>query len=694
MPVRCDDYLIEPPADPDAVLRGLTLPGVFAAADRAPDAIAITDQAQSLTWRQWRAEADALARGLQETGVQPGDVVAVQLPNCADFETLHLAIAAAGAVMMPVHVGNGSAEVLALLSRVDPAIVVLPPHTQEGQGPLRASALLSAFPSLRAVLIAGRAGDHDGAMALDGLRARWLGSAPRPVDLRPDMPFVLLPSSGTTSVRPKICLHSHDGLLSNAATVVADGAGAFTGVVVAANPLTHLFGLQSMYSALFTSCEQALLGTWDLDRFLELARRVDPAVVFAVPAQLHDLARGLRVSGRPAGFQPREVWTAGAALPAALAAEIRAGLGAAVVVFWGMSEIGHGSHTRASEPPDMAARSVGRPARGSAVRILDESARPCPAGVPGELQYQGAGMFRGYYGEPDLTRAAMTADGWLRTGDMAARTEDGLVIFHGRSAELINVGGQKFSAAEIQSLLAELPGLGPLAVVGKPDPRLGEYACLVVTGKVADAADLAAVAGFLRERGVAEYKIPLEMVAVDELPRTPVGKLDRRALEAMLRSSTESGDAGEAKSLFENPGSISERVIRARLARPQPEGVPGRHVEDENAASRDAGGREPDRGSQTDSKAPGSFAEALALVRACAATLLSLDSGEAVAPEVTFRSQGINSLLAIRLGSLLAEATGLPVPGSLAFDFPTPAAAARLLSGETAGAPMALAGDA
>ena len=112
MPVRSDDYLTEPAADRDAVLRGLTLPGAFAAAvGRAPDAIAITDQARSLTWRQWRAEVDALARGLQETGVEPGDVVAVQLPNCIDFETLHIAITAVGAVMMPVHMGNGSADV-------------------------------------------------------------------------------------------------------------------------------------------------------------------------------------------------------------------------------------------------------------------------------------------------------------------------------------------------------------------------------------------------------------------------------------------------------------------------------------------------------------------------------------------------------------------------------------------------------
>jgi acyl-CoA synthetase (AMP-forming)/AMP-acid ligase II len=644
MPVRCDDYLLGVPADRDGVLGGFTLPGVFAAAaDRDPDSVAIIDQGGSLTWRQWRAEVDALARGLQEAGVGPGDVVAVRLPNCADFETVHLAVATAGAVMMPVHMGNGSAEVLGLLARVNPAAVVLSPDTQQDQGTLRGEELLARFPSLRAVVIAG---DQDGAdvwpdgvLTLDGLKARWRGSAPRLAGLRPDMPFVLLPSSGTTSARPKICLHSHDGLLSNTSAVVADGADAFSGMVVVASALTHLFGLQAMYSALFTSCGQALPGPWDLDRFLAMARRVDPTVIFAVPTQLHDIVGGLRGPGRVAGFAPREVRTAGAALPAALAGEIRDRIGAAVVVVWGMSEIGYGTHTRAGDPPEVAARSIGRPARGSAVRILDSDGQPGPAGVPGELQYQGTGMFRGYYGEPDLTRAAITADGWLRTGDMAARAEDGLVTFCGRSAELINVGGQKFNAAEIQTLLAGLPGLGPVAVAGKPDPRLGEYPCLVVTGEAADGPDLAAVTAFLRQRGVAEYKIPLEMVMLDELPRTPVGKLDRRALEATLRSPASPADPA--------PGDTS-----------------------------------------------GSFAEALALVRGCTATLLGLDPDD-IAPDATFRSQGVNSLLAIRLGHQLAEATTLPLPASLAFDFPTPIAVAHLLSGEDAApAVMALAADA
>ncbi|MFF7636303.1 beta-ketoacyl synthase N-terminal-like domain-containing protein [Kitasatospora sp. NPDC008050] len=643
--VRIDDYATDPaadegrsgsPAPSGQALRGLTLPAVFAAAVSVdPDAVALTDGDRSRTWRQWSAEVDALARGLQELGVGVGDVVAVRLPNCWEYATLHLAVAAVGAVMMPVHQGNGSAEVSALLERVDPAVVVLGPGAPgSGDGGQAAAgrALLTAVPSLRAVLVTGElAGEPDPrVLPVQRLLADWLGSAPHPVDVHPDLPFVLIPSSGTTSARPKLCLHSHDGLLSNTAGVAAAGAAAFTGAVITACPLTHLFGLQSLHAALFTSCRQVLLRGWDPDRFLELARRTDPGVVFAVPAQLHDIVTRLARTGEPAGFRPREVRTAGAAIAGALVGEVRAALDTSLVVVWGMSELGTGTCTGTDDPAEVAATRVGRPTSGARVRIVREDGQECPPGEVGELRYRSPSMFRGYFREPQLTRAAVTTDGWLRTGDLASVDEQGLVRFHGRAAELINVGGRKFNATEIQGLLAELPGIGALAVVARPDPRLGEYPCLVVTDQASARIGLGEVTGFLRGRGVAEYKIPLELLTVgDDLPRTPAGKLHRRALEELL-----------------------------------------------------AGDNLPPRPAPPTAAPPRSLADALGLVRRCVTTVLGPDAEESpIEPEATFRGHGLDSIRAIRLRNLLVEATGLALPVSLAFDFPSPAALALVLTG-------------
>ncbi|MFF1902937.1 beta-ketoacyl synthase N-terminal-like domain-containing protein [Kitasatospora sp. NPDC058218] len=645
VPVRIDDYAIDPAADESrpgpsddpsgGALRGLTLPAVFAAAVRAaPDAVALTDGDRSRTWCQWSTEVDALARGLQELGVGSGDVVALQLPNCWEYVTLHLAAAAVGAVMLPVHQGNGPAEVRALLERVDPAVLVLPADPPgAGDGP---GALLAAVPSLRAVLVAGgTAGGVTGpadprVLTVDRLLADWLGGAPHPVEVRPEQPLVLVPSSGTTSARPKLCLHSHDGLLSNTAPVAEAAAAAFGSAVITACPLTHLFGLQSLHTALFTACRQVLLRGWDPDRFLELARRTDPSVVFAVPAQLHDIVTRLAQDDGPVGFRPREVRTAGAAVAGALVAEVRAALDTSLVVVWGMSELGTGTCTRPDDPAEVAAHSVGRPTAGARVSVVREDGEPCPPGEVGELRYRSPGMFRGYFGDPELTRAAVTADGWLRTGDLASVDASGLVRFHGRAAELINVGGRKFNATEVQGLLADLPRIGPLAVVARPDPRLGEYPCLVLTARAAAVTGLAEVTAFLRERGVAEYKIPLELVTVDDLPRTPAGKLHRRALEQLL------ADGGFSPA-------------------PAP----------------------------SSASAPRSLADALDLVRRCVTSVLGPDAdGPPAEPDATFRAQGLDSVRAVRLRNLLVEETGLALPVALAFDFPTPAAVAeRLVDG-------------
>ncbi|MFI9045597.1 beta-ketoacyl synthase N-terminal-like domain-containing protein [Streptomyces sp. NPDC053427] len=626
VPVHTDDYAIQPPTDAAAALGGCTLSGVFeAAVESAPDAVAVVDGDRSWTWAQWRADVGALARGLQESGVAPGDVVAVQLPNCWELQTLHLAVAAVGAVLLPVHQDTAACEVHALLTRAEPVLLVLSASGSETAATARS--LLDRVPSLRDVLLTGASEEgcqEAGAGSLDGLLAAWAGNAPRPVDVTPDLPLVLIPSSGTTSARPKLCVHSHDGLLSNTAAVTAEAADAFAATVLMACPMTHLFGLQAMHAALFAASRQVLLTGWDADRFLELAREHDPRVVFAVPTQLRDVVDKLAGTDGPAGFAPRQVRTAGAAVAPALAAQVRALLDCDLVVVWGMSEIGTGTRTRADDPEG----SVGGPVGGGEVRVVDEHGEVCAADETGELQYRGPGLFRGYFREPELTRSALTQDGWLRTGDLAAVGADGVVVLHGRATELINTGGRKFSATEVEGLLAGLAGLGPLAVAGAPDDRLGEYPCLVVTDHADRTIGLTEVAAFLRRLGLADHKIPLELVSVPELPLSPAGKLDRRALDRLLAD-------------------LEEVSVPARLG-----AIP-----------------------------PDTVEEALELVRDCVGRVLGSD-GTAVpfSPEAGFRQLGLDSIQAVRLRNLLREETGLPLPTTLAFDSPTPRAVARVLA--------------
>ncbi|MFF2721279.1 class I adenylate-forming enzyme family protein [Streptomyces sp. NPDC058011] len=470
------DYLFD---EPSAGLLGLTLPGVFAAAvEVAPDAVAATDGRRTWTWRQWQADSQALAAGLQRNGVRPGGVVAVRLPNDWSFLTAHIAVAAIGAVMLPLPPALETSDVRTVLDRVEPAFTV--------------------DTGIWARLLA------------DGT-----GEQPRPVAVHPDMPLMVLPSSGTTAARPKLCLHTHDAALSNGAAIAADGLVNEADVLLSALPFRG-FTLQLIHLTLFTRARQALLPHWDVDAFLDVAARTGATVLYAVPTQLGDLVRMLDTQSA-AQIALRWVRTGCASVPASLIEDLRRTTGARVIVQWGMSEVWAGTCTRQDDPDEAVSTTIGTPVAGARVRVVE-----------GELQLRGPSMFRGYLGEPELTDAAVTGDGWLRTGDRAEIGNDGRVRFLGRSSEMISVGGREFPAREVEDLLARF---GRVVVVGRPDGRHGEYPCLVV-----DRPDvtLAEATGVLRAAGLAEYKIPVELITVEAIPLTYSGKISRRLVIELL----------------------------------------------------------------------------------------------------------------------------------------------------------------
>ncbi|MEU5024069.1 type I polyketide synthase [Streptomyces milbemycinicus] len=624
-----------------------TLPSLFAAAtDAAADRPAVFIDGGYRTWAQWRAEADALTRGLQELGVGQGDVVAVHLPNCWEFLTVHVAVAATGAVMLPLHMGLGVRELRSLLERTRARTLVLTPGHQGLPCGEFVRQLLEGSTALRHVLVADEADADGDVLSLGALVRRWRGTEPLPAQVSPEDPFVLLPSSGTTSLRQKICVHTHDGLLANAAAVAADGKALGTDTIVSGSPFTHLFGLLSLHLSLVTRGRQALLRRWDVADFLRLARQSEPTVLFAVPAQLRDVVSRLRSSadsdGTDGADRPRlrEVRAAGAAVPATLVEDAGRLLGARMVTHWGMSELGAGLYTRPDDPPEAATGSIGRPVSGGRARVVAEDGGPCATGETGELQFHGPSLFQEYFEDPELTRNAFTGDGWLRTGDLASVNEDGTIAFRGRDAEVINVGGVKFSAAEIEGLLDDLPGLGLLAVVGRPDDRLGEYPCLAVTLRDGASVTLDEITGHLAAKEVAEYKIPVELIVLDDMPCTPTGKIAKSRLSTML----------------DHEGPV-ERTPWARRVLALP---PSERLQ-----------------------------PALDLVGELLASVLG--RSDRIGPDQVFTEYGLKSLTAVRLRAGLVEATGLDLPTTVAFDLPTPNRLARhltgLLTGERDGEP-------
>jgi acyl-CoA synthetase (AMP-forming)/AMP-acid ligase II/acyl carrier protein len=622
MAVTVHDYPVSPSVT-DTASAPTLLEGFQQAVVNAPDAVAVLDGSQSFTWRQWQDHSNAIARGLQDLGVRQGDVVAVQLPNCMEFLALHVAVAMIGAVLLPVHVDCGRADLDSLVGRTKPSVIVLPARWRDSDGQAVGDSLKATVPSLGNVLVAGCPSDVPGSLAR--LAAERAGGKPDPVDVDPAAPFVLVASSGTTSARPKICIHSQERLLANAATVISDGGSRRSDTVLSASPFSFLFGLLSVHIGILTGARQTLLRNWGVNEFFALAADTEPTVLFAVPTQLRDILAELKSDDLLHLPTLREVRTGGAQVSAELINSVQRSVAGQVVVQWGMSEVGAGTYTRPGDPPEFGSSTIGRPATGARVRVVDETGRHCAAGEIGELQFLSPHMFRGYYGDPELTERAFTTDGWLRTGDMAGIDAAGVVTLHGRAMESINVGGRKVNATEIEQLLADLSPLDAAVVVGRADPRLGEVPVLVCATSVDTEVTLETVTAHLLAKGVANYQLPTSVIVVERLPYTATGKIARR--------------------------------LAAEIAEKQ------------------VGGRSPVRSTGTGRE---QLTTATTLVCDLAAEVI----GFAVSPEATFKASGFDSAAGTRLRIALTKATGLELPVSLTFDYPTPAAVASYLVNE------------
>jgi len=225
----------------------------------------------------------------------------------------------------------------------------------------------------------------------------------------------------------------------------------------------------------------------------------------------------------------RVVITGGAACPVETIRAFRARIPGHLIELYGMLETGFHTFTRLQDDPAAVAGTIGRPAQSMELRLIDEHGRGVPAGAEGEIAAKGPSVHLGYYKNPAANAELFTADGWFRTGDLGVMEPSGNVRIVGRLKEMINRGGKKFFPREVEEILYTHPSVLHAAIVGVPDPRLGERNCLCVIPRPGTSVRLEEMVAFLRD-GVANYKLPEELEIFDEFPFTPTGKIQRHAL--------------------------------------------------------------------------------------------------------------------------------------------------------------------
>jgi 2,3-dihydroxybenzoate-AMP ligase len=505
---------------------------ILESADRHPDKVALVSGDVRLTYAELVDRMDAAAERLLALGLRADDRVLVQLPNDWPFVVFTLACFRAGIIPVLALPAHRQHELTHLAAHAEVVALAVPDELKGFDHQALAGEIAAATPSVRWTLVSGS--PREGAVDLDallapatepGARARMDAVAPQA-----DAPACFLLSGGTTGL-PKLITRTHNDYAYNVkATSAASGLDEST-VYLGTLPASHNFPLAcpGVLGTFFAGGTAVMLPSPEPMRGFETIRREGVTIAAAVPAVAQRWLEHQREVGGDDLASLAVLQVGGSRLPDEIAARVRPELGATLQQVFGMAE-GLINMTRLDDPDEIIHHTQGRPVSpGDEIRIVDDEGRDVPAGEPGLILTRGPYTPHGYFLAPDHN-ARSFIDGWYSSGDIVSRRPDGYLVVHGRDKDIINRGGEKISAEEVENIVYKLDVIDIVAAVSMPDPSLGERLCLCAVLKPGATLSLDAVREFMMSEGLAAFKLPERLEVLPALPLTKVGKIDKRAL--------------------------------------------------------------------------------------------------------------------------------------------------------------------
>ena len=479
--------------------------------------------------------ARRVAPGLARHGIGPGDVVAFQIPNWMEAAATFWGVVLSGATILPIVHFYGPREVGFILRQSGARAFVTADRFRALDYLASLETVRSGAPDLELVVTIGTV--PEGAVSFADLTEH--APQERPAEIDPDTPAVIAYTSGTTS-EPKGVVHTHRSILAETyqLATMQRGRNDVERPTLAGAPVGHFIGMTT-----------GLLLPLVRDLPIHLTDVWDPAAILAAVLE-GDLTAGsgstyflTSLLDHP-DFTPehlermRYIGLGGAPVPAAVADRAEA-LGISIIRSYGLSELPSITGASFDDPPEKRKYSDGAPLPGVEMRLVDSEGREVETGEPGEILARGPELFAGYT-DPKLTESAFVDGSWLATGDIGVVDQHGWLTITDRTKDIIIRGGENISAAEIEELLARIPGVAEVAVVAAPDARMGEHACAFVRASPgATVPTLSAVREYLEGAGLTKQKWPEEIREEQEFPRTPSGKIKKFELRARLREEAE-----------------------------------------------------------------------------------------------------------------------------------------------------------
>ncbi|MFV0457573.1 MAG: long-chain-fatty-acid--CoA ligase [Actinomycetales bacterium] len=476
-------------------------------AERSPQRPAVRLGAQTLSYADLADRSARTAGLLGSRGLQPGERVAIMVPNIPEFAVAYYGVLRAGGVVVPMNPLLKSREIAYYVDNSGARLVFAAGAAVDQARAGTDVEVIDVGPELT--------------QALDQVVA-----SPDVVEREPSDTAVILYTSGTTG-HPKGAELTHSSLTRNAEVTQSDLLRLQPGEVVFGGlPLFHSFGQTvTLNATLSAGATTVLLPRFDAQAALDLVSSQEVAVFAGVPTMYSALTGLSEVPDLP---RLRMAVSGGAALPVEVLARFEDRFGCPLLEGYGLSETSPvASFNRTGGRRKVG--SIGLPVTGVQMQVVDDNGVPVAEGEVGEIAIRGHNVMKGYWNKPDETAAVMSDDGWFRTGDIGRTDSDGFFFIVDRKKDLVIRGGFNVYPREIEEVLYEHPDVAEAAVIGIPHAELGEEIGAAVVLRPGSDVAVDDLRSFVRER-VAPYKYPRVVWLLDSLPKSSTGKVLKREI--------------------------------------------------------------------------------------------------------------------------------------------------------------------
>lgn len=501
------------------------------AVQRNPKQIAVVDKWQRLSYEALYERVLLLAAGLQQIGVKKGDFVSAQLPNWAENSMIYLACTRIGAVFNPIPATARFQEVRYIVGLVESKVLFIPDFFR-GFDYIDMIVQVKREVDIPNVVVVNSSSarakeDHSFPLFSELLYLKQADELILEEEVSSDDPLVVLFTSGTES-QPKGVVHSHNTVLFTVKSMIQTLSITDQDAIFMASPLSHATGfLYAGNLPIVVGGKSVLMEHFSGKEALKIIADEKCTFTMGSTPFLHDLLMEVSEFTKNHDISHfRFFLCGGAPVPRQLVTEAIK-IGFKVLGVYGASESAPHTISQLDDSEESIVSYDGKPVAGIEVKIVNENYETLPLGEVGEEASRGPNVFLGYFKRPDLTEKYLDQDGWYYSGDLCVLHPNDYIRVVGRKKDIIIRGGQNISPTEIEDILFKHPKIHNVAIIGIPDERMGEKAMALVIPNEGEEFTFDEMIEFLSQQNIAKYKYPEKLQIVDELPRTPSGKIQK-----------------------------------------------------------------------------------------------------------------------------------------------------------------------